>query len=129
MPKARKQELHEASKRRPTGWVRISGLSAALSVALYLLGMFSMLSLENDYHTCVNSRFGYPDGPGLPPFIRLDDRFFPPSAVCRWEDGYSLDLVPSFVSPALLICLTVSVAAAVVTAVKRLRAGRVEEFG
>ncbi|WP_406315946.1 hypothetical protein OHA77_02920 [Streptosporangium sp. NBC_01639] len=116
----------KALKRRPTRWARISGRFAALSVALYLLGAFSMLRLENSYHTCTDSRFGYPDGPGLPPFIRLDERFFPPSAVCRWQDGHSLDLVPSFVSPALLICLAVSVAAAVVATVKRLRAGRTE---
>jgi hypothetical protein len=88
----------------------------------YLLGAFFMLRLENDYHTCTDARFGRPDGPALPPFIRLDDRFFPPSALCQWEGGYTLDLVPSYAAPILLSCLAVSMATAVIAVVNR--AGR-----
>jgi hypothetical protein len=90
-------------------------------VALWLRGAFSLIPFENEYHTCTIARFGFPDGPGLPPFSRLDERLFLPSGACRWEDGHSLDLVPSYVVPALLVCLAVSGAAVVATLVKLVR--------
>ncbi|MEW2358074.1 hypothetical protein [Spirillospora sp. NPDC029432] len=92
-------------------------MAALLFVVVYLRGAFALIPFENDYHTCTSARFGVPDGGGLPPFIDLDRGGIPPSGVCRWKDGHSLDLVPAYVAPVLGILIVLSAGAALLAAV------------
>jgi hypothetical protein len=76
---------------------------------------------ESDYHTCNLWRFGVPDGPDLPGFVRLDDGLIPPQAVCHWEDGRTLDNVPSYVNPGLAVLVAMLAATSVIVIVQSRR--------
>lgn len=93
-------------------------LLAVLTFLLYLVGgILNVIRFESEYHTCNLWRFGVPDEPNLPPFMRLEDSLIPPRAVCRWEDGYTLDHVPSFVNPSLAILIATLIAMSVIVIV------------
>lgn len=97
-------------------------LLAVLTFLLYLFGgVFQVIRSESEYHMCTFWRFGFFDGHDLPRFVRLDDSLIPPRAVCRWEDGYTLDHVPSFVTPSLAVLIVMLVAMCVIVIVHNRR--------
>jgi hypothetical protein len=105
------------------GWSHF--LIVLLAVATGLLyvvgGLLRVVGLESEYHTCNLWRFNAPDGADLPHFLRLEIDLLPPRAICHWEDGYSLNHVPSYVNPGLVILIIMLVATSLVVIVHGVR--------
>ncbi|WP_153531404.1 hypothetical protein [Actinomadura macrotermitis] len=86
---------------------RAAAAFAAAAALLFLTGLFRTASLEREYHTCTQWRYGVPDG-RFPDLIDMDRRLFPPQATCRWKDGHTLNRVPWPIGAGLPLLLAAS---------------------
>ncbi|WP_129666055.1 hypothetical protein [Phytoactinopolyspora endophytica] len=94
------------------GWVHLIAVFFAVgAVFVYLFGLLGLVRLEYDWRECTNWRYGTYERSGPPAFVRLDDSYFPLSAVCHWDDGSTLDHVPAFVNPAVALCIAATITA------------------
>ncbi|MFD5782981.1 hypothetical protein [Streptomyces sp. NPDC126933] len=87
-------------------------LSISVAVPVYLMGAFAGFTQAAKICGVESGK-----GPSNRPDSITQD-LFPPSTVCGWNDGTSVDLVPSWIGPVLFVCA----AAAVVCAAMALRA-------
>ncbi|WP_431044276.1 hypothetical protein ACQUSR_21820 [Streptomyces sp. P1-3] len=89
-----------------------SVLLLAIALTLYTIGLSSMLTSESEFATCSYERSGDPAGVGLPEFVSGGEVLLPVGHTCRWADGYTLNLVPSYVNPGFITFLYCSAVAA-----------------
>ncbi|MFB7379669.1 hypothetical protein ACFC6U_21995 [Kitasatospora purpeofusca] len=71
--------------------------------AVWVLGMMSGIETRPT-RACVTELYGWDPAEYREPEhkdIRIEESFFPPSHVCRWPDGRSVDLVPWWNAPLL----------------------------
>ncbi|NDL60672.1 hypothetical protein [Phytoactinopolyspora mesophila] len=107
------------------GWVHFLAILFIVPVVLLsLLGLLHLLSVESEQHSCSYARTGSHVGDGQKGFVELETSWVPLRAVCRWDDGYSLDRVPSYVNPGIATSAAVSVAAIVVITIQNRRLSR-----
>ncbi|WP_405363017.1 hypothetical protein OG535_35920 [Kitasatospora sp. NBC_00085] len=107
--------------------VALTALLLGLAGVVWFLGMMAGFDTRPT-RPCVNaieggwSAQGYraPEHQG----IRFDEGFFPPSHVCRWPDGRSVELVPWWNAPLFLGALAGAVAVPVAPLVRRRRPAR-----
>ncbi|WP_146252331.1 hypothetical protein [Streptomyces carminius] len=105
-------------------WAARSALLLAGAVACHTLGLLHVVRLESAYHDCTYERYGVHDKYGVPEFTDSADRLFPVGSVCSWEDGVTIELVPRYVNPAVMVFLTGAFGCAVAAAARRGRHGR-----
>jgi hypothetical protein len=108
------------------GWIHFVAILCMVPVILLTLwGLLRRLRLESDAYSCTLARSI--DEGELPRFVDVQDSLVPLRSVCRWEDGSTLDLVPAYVNPGILMCAVVSVTAVVVIQVRNRRLGRTHD--
>lgn len=100
------------SKKGPALWVKVLSLSVSIGLPVYFIGLMSGF-------TQAPKICGVESGKG--PSNRPDsitETLFPLSRVCKWTDGTTVDLVPSWVNPVLFVCAA-GVALCAATAMRR----------
>ncbi|GII33855.1 hypothetical protein [Planotetraspora mira] len=96
----------QRTARPPTwGWSVLSRLLLTAASALCVVGLLSVFRLESAYATCSYERTGDYNPMGGPRFVASDDSLLPLGSTCRWDDGYTLDLVPSYANPGIVVSL------------------------
>lgn len=83
---------------RDWSWIALIILAAA---ALWptIFVVLGLLAGSDDYETCFVQRHEHDVWDGSDGFVEVRNTVVPLSSVCRWDDGYTLELVPGWLNP------------------------------
>jgi hypothetical protein len=90
--------------------VGIALTAVAYAAVVYAIGLFSALYILDPDQMCASAAGFYSGRPGPPDssWIGIDHQYFPLRHTCRWTDGTTHELVPSWVNPLSFALLAVA---------------------
>ncbi|MGW4375984.1 hypothetical protein ACWEJ7_20220 [Streptomyces albidoflavus] len=91
-------------RKGPSLWIKLAALSVSCAAPVYFFALFSGFTKVVEF--CERDPAG---GEGRVDYVTQSA--FPPSTVCHWKDGTTLDLVPTWANIVLLACAALFIGA------------------